>query len=72
MPETQTCASCKWWKTGEGQTGWGICSYNPPTPIAVRTGGNVATNMSIEAIGVRPSTKGDEYCHGYECCLVEK
>lgn len=72
MPEKNTCFLCKWWHTKGMEKGKGICYLNPPTPIPIPMANPIAQQVVVNPVGIRPTTSGLDYCHGYRSDLVKK
>lgn len=74
----ETCFTCRWWKTkGPGlerlAKDKGICFFGPPTPVAIPLGSAVSQQITVQPIGIRPTTGAlDPACHGYRGDLVKK
>ena len=72
MPETQTCNTCKWWNPKGFKLPNGACWYDAPQVVVLPVPHPITNEVEMRGVGIRPTTMANEYCHGYECGLVEK
>ena len=52
------CKTCKWWDLIVGKEVTGMCHYNPPTVVVVRSG----FDASLQPTTVFPETASTDFC----------
>jgi hypothetical protein len=52
------CKKCKWWELSSGREHHGLCQYNPPVVVVLRSG----FDASLQPKTVFPETAEDAYC----------
>lgn len=72
MPDTQTCVTCKWWNAKGFKVPNGACWYNAPQIVVLPVPDPTTNEVELRGVGIRPTTKFDEYCHGYECAVIKE
>lgn len=72
MPETETCATCKWWNTKGFTVPNGACWYDAPQVVVLPVPHHITGEVEVRGVGIRPTTVADEYCHGYKSAIRVK